>query len=165
MNVVQSQTLGQNNDLAARTYGAHVSLSKREPEAALKRDQPVRMTVSDLQASGLAPSVYTVLVSRIENRGSTDPAAVEELADWIDQRSPRITDQARRRIMALPEYEAAGLKPDFNTLARQISDKLAKGSVSDAMLVLLKHPVFAAYMKDQQVRVAMYGPKGMLRAS
>ena len=40
-----------------------------------------------------------------------------------------------------------------------------KYSVTQAMLVLLKHPVFAAYMKDQQVRVAMYGPRGMMRAS
>lgn len=165
MNVVQSHQAGQNHDLAARTYSAHVNLSKRGPDAPVASDGPVRMSVAELEANGLAPSAYTVLVSRLENRGANDTTAVADLAEWIDARLPRISDQARRRIVALPEYGAVGLKPEFDSLARQIADRLNKGGVTEAMLALLKHPVFAAYMKDQQVRVAMYGPRGMLRAS
>jgi hypothetical protein len=165
MNVVQSHQTGQNHDLAARTYSAHVNLSKRGPEAQGEGAGPVRMGVAELEANGLAPSAYTVLVSRLENRGANDTTAVTDLAEWIDARLPRISDQARRRIVALPEYGAAGLKPEFDSLARQIADRLNKGGVTEAMLALLKHPVFAAYMKDQQVRIAMYGPRGLLRAS
>jgi len=165
MNVIQSHQAGQNSDLAARTYSAHVNLSKKNPEPQTGTGTTIRLNVADLEANPLTPSAYTVLVSRLENRGTTDLAAIEELADFIDTRLPRITDQARRRITSLPEYQAAGLTPEFDTLGRQIADRLSKGGVTQAMLVLLKHPVFAAYMKDQQVRVAMYGPRGMLRAS
>lgn len=163
MNVIQAQPK-QTNDMAARSYSAHVNLSKREPEI-VKRDPSVRMSVPELEANGFTPSPYTVLVSRIENRGAADPTAVDELADWLEQRLPRISEQSRRRIAALPEYAAAGLTSDFNSLPRQIAARLRDGSVAQAMLALLKHPVFAAYMKDQQVRVAMYGPRGILRAS
>ena len=165
MNVVQSHQAGQNHDLAARTYSAHVNLSKRGPDAPVASDGPVRMSVAELEANGLAPSAYTVLVSRLENRGTNDTTAVADLAEWIDARLPRISDQARRRIMGLTEYKAAGLTPEFDTLGRQIAERLSKGGVTQAMLVLLKNPVFAAYMRDQQVRVAMYGPRGLMRAS
>jgi hypothetical protein len=174
MNVVPAQPK-QTGNLAAGAYSAHVNLSKRGQEI-VKRAAPARVTVQELEAGGLAPSVYTVLVSRIENRGAGDATAVDELADWLDQRLPRISDQARRRIMRLPEYEAAGLTPEFDSLARQVAARLrtrsekpepgaAQDSVTQTMLDLLKHPLFAAYMKDQQVRVAMYGPRGLLRAS
>jgi hypothetical protein len=165
MNIAQSRQTGPNSDHAARTYSAHVDLSKKNPEIAPERSTSVRLTVEELEASGLAPSAYTVLVSRLENRSTTDKAAVQELVDWIGARLPRISEQARRRITGLAEYKAAGLTPAFDTLGRQISERLSKGDGTPALLVLLKHPVFSAYMKDQQVRVAMYGPRGMMRAS
>jgi hypothetical protein len=174
MNVTQTQPK-PTGDLAPRSYSAHVNLSKRGQEI-VKRESPIRLTVPELEANGLAPSVYTVLVSRIENRGAGDTTAVDELADWLDQRLPRISEQARRRIMSLPEYEGAGLTPEFDSMARQMAARLRTrneastpnsqpDSITQSMLSLLKHPLFAAYMKDQQVRIAMYGPRGFLRAS
>lgn len=164
MQVAQTQ-LNQNKDVAARAYQTHVKLSKRAQEL-IEQDPavPVRVSVPELEAGGLAPSVYTVLVSRVENRGA-DPAAVDELAGWLDQRLPGISEQARRRLAALPEYAAAGLTADVATLPRQIAARLREGTHTPALLALLKHPVFANIMKDQQAPVASYGPRGLLRAS
>lgn len=165
MNVVQSQQLGQHSDLAARAYNTHVNPKQPGPAFPLDEAAPVKVSVAELEATGLAPSAYTVLISRLENRGAADPVVVTELTDWIATRLPHISDQARRRIVALPEYAAAGLKLEFATVGRQIAARLGQDGVTDAMLALLKHPLFTAYMKDQQIRAALYGPRGVLRAS
>lgn len=162
MSVIQTQPK-QTKDMAARSYSVHASLSKRGADLAKSR-QPGRVTVPE-EANPLAPSPYTVLVSRIENRGSADASAAAKLADWLEVRLPRLSDPSLRRIAQLPETAAAGLSPEPATFAKQIVARLRQGPVAQAMLALLKHPVFAAYMKDQQVRVAMYGPQGSLRAS
>jgi hypothetical protein len=164
MQVAQTQ-LNQNKDVATRAYQTHVKLSKRAQELIEGEDGgPLRVRVQELEAGGLAPSAYTVLVSRVENRGA-DPEAVDELAAWLDQRLPGISEQARRRLIALPEYAAAGLAPDVATLPRQISTRMREDSQIPALLALLKQPVFAGIMKDRQVPVASYGPHGALRAS
>jgi hypothetical protein len=164
MQVAQSQ-LNQNKDVATRAYQSHVKLSKRAQEL-IEHDPAVsvRVSVPELEARGLTPSVYTVLVSRIEN-GGADPVAVDELAGWLDQRLPSISEQARRRLVALPEYAAAGLPTDVATFPRKLAARLREGSQTPALLALLKHPVFAGIMKDQQAPVGLYGPRGVLRAS
>ena len=165
MNVVQSQQLGQHSDLATRAYNTYVNAPKPGPAFPLEEAAPVKVSVAELEATGLAPSAYTVLVSRLENRGGSDTSAIVELTDWIDSRMPHLSDQARRRIAALPEYAAAGLKPEAGALGPQIAVRLGQDGVTDSMLAFLKHPLFTAYMKDQQVRTTVYGPRGLLRAS
>ena len=167
MNVVQSQ-LNQKRDGAARAYSTPMNLSqsKRAAEPAIaEAAAPARIRVAELQASGLAPSAYTVLVSRLENRGTGDVQAVDELAGYLGERLARTSDPTLRRLAALPEYAAAGLTPDLATLPKQLAARLHDASATQPLLALLKHPVFAATMKDQQAPIPLYGPRGNLRAS
>jgi hypothetical protein len=103
-------------------------------------------------------------VSRVENR-SGDPAAVADLAAWLEQRISALSEQTRRRLTALPEFSAAGLSRELGPVARQIAARLQAAPATPELLALLKQPVFASVMKDQQAPVASYGPRGLLRVS
>jgi hypothetical protein len=162
---VNQPTVAQNNETASRAYNSNVRLSKRALED-IKRVNPVPVTATETPVTGYVPNPYTLLLSRIENNaaaGAPERQSIEELARMLNQRIARLSEKAKRQIAALPEFSAAGLS-DVSALPTLLRSRLLANTAADALLKLLKNPVFVSYIKDSQ-RVSLYGPSGMLLAS
>jgi hypothetical protein len=163
---VNQPAVAQNSDTAARAYNSNVRLSKRALDE-MKRVTPVpAIATADVPATGYVPSTYTLLLSRIENNaanGTPERQAIDELARMLAAKVARLSERAKRQIAALPEFAAAGLT-DLTALPLHVRTRLMNGTAVESLLALLKHPVFASYIKDAQ-RASLYGPSGILLAS
>ena len=162
---VNQAVVTQNSETATRAYNSNVRLSKRALDD-LKRVNPVPVTATEPGVTGFVPSTYTLLLSRIENsaaEGRADRGAAEQLLRFVANKLAAVSEKSKRQIAALPEFNAAGLS-DFTSLPLQVRTRLSDNVGVEPLLKLLKHPVFASYMRDAQ-RASLYGPSGMLLAS
>jgi hypothetical protein len=162
---VNQPTVTQNNESAARAYNSNVRLSKRALED-MKRVPPVQVASAETAVTGYIPNPYTLLLSRIENNaaaGTPERDSIDQLARMLTAKLPGIPDKAKRQIAALPEFSAAGLS-DLSALPMGLRGRLMENRSAQTLLALLKHPLFASYIKDSQ-RASLYGPTGMLLAS
>jgi hypothetical protein len=163
---VNQPTVAQSSETAARAYNSNVRLSKRALDD-MKRVTPVpTIATAEVPATGFVPSAYTLLLSRIENNaadGAPERESIEELARMLAAKVARMSERTKRQISALPEFAAAGLT-DLSALPMHVRTRLVDNASVQSLLALLKHPLFASYIKDAQ-RASLYGPSGMLLAS
>ena len=149
---VNQPTVAQSSETAARAYNSNVRLSKRALDD-MKRVTPVpTIATAEVPATGFVPSAYTLLLSRIENNaadGAPERESIEELARMLAAKVARMSERTKRQISALPMH---------------VRTRLVDNASVQSLLALLKHPLFASYIKDAQ-RASLYGPSGMLLAS
>ncbi|HEX7927141.1 MAG TPA: hypothetical protein VF678_06085 [bacterium] len=163
---VNQSTVAQSNETAARAYNSNVRLSKRAMED-IKRVNPApAIATAEVAPTGYVPSAYALLLSRIENsaaHGTPERDPIEDLARILAGKMARMSERTKREITALPEFAAADIN-DLAALPMHVRNRLMNPPAVEALLALLKHPVFASYIKDAQ-RASLYGPTGMLLAS
>ncbi len=162
---VNQAVVAQNSESAARAYNSNVRLSKRALDD-MKPVTPVRVVTAETPVTGYIPNPYTLLLSRIENNaanGTPERDSIEQLARLLTAKVPGLSEKAKRQIAALPEFASAG-ESDLAALPMHLRGRLMDNTTVEPLFALLKHPVFASYMRDAQ-RASLYGPTGMLLAS
>ncbi len=119
-----------------------------------------------VESQEMAPSPYMMLISRIDamlNKGKVDQRTLDQLQAILSERIGGFTAAARRNLLEMPSAKALELD-SAAALPGYVSRHLRDGRQRDAVMELLRNPVFAAAMKDES-RTATYGPRGYLRAS
>ncbi|HUJ77295.1 MAG TPA: hypothetical protein VL359_20690 [bacterium] len=153
-------------ELSARARQEQLAAARVPADA--RRSTLVRLVARPQEMQAGQPSTYTLLLSRIENKGESaapDKGAVAQLARLLRERLAVLPERARRTLGALPEAKAAGIAPDLQHLPEEISARLLDPARAGAALALLKEPQFAAAIKGVEARPALYGPGGKAQAT